>query len=265
MAVLDFEKLTSNQRLTVTIGPSATGVLGITDVYAPSADELNNTGGTSGMQPASQSISWNDWAFGMQASETLNEPSFADSASYEEFGQYNFGGAASFYYPRAYDDNSNLHSVIYDLTDIPGTKLDVATRLDGDTKNSAPFADGDLVSVFRTRTAGETNPFTPGESKRRTINFVQNSDFSHYTVVGPHTITALAPASFVAADKGRIRSSQGGRDTTNAMEFTTSDAAVITVSPGGFFEVTGAAATTATVTITDPNTGDTVAVAVTVS
>ena len=265
MAVLDFDKLSSDKTTTVVIGPSATGVLGITDVYEPTADELNNTGGTSGMQPASQSISWNDWAFGMQASETLNEPSFADSASYEEFGQYNFGGAASFYYPRAYDDNSNLHSIIYDLTDIPGTKLDSATRLDGDTQASVPFADGDLVSVFRTRTAGETNPFTPGESKRRTINFVQNSDFAYYTVVGPHTITALAPASFVAADKGRIRSSQGGRDTTNAMVFTTSDAAVITVSPGGFFEVAGAAATTATVTITDPNTGDTASVTVTVS
>ena len=263
MAVLDFEKLTSNQRLTVTIGPSATGVLGITDVYAPSADELNNTGGTSGMQPASQSISWNDWAFGMQASETLNEPSFADSASYEEFGQYNFGGAASFYYPRAYDDNSNLHSVIYDLTDIPGTKLDVATRLDGDTKNSAPFADGDLVSVFRTRTAGETNPFPPGESKRRTINFVQNSDFSHYTVVGDRAITAIGGTAVTVGEGTRVRASQQSRDTTNSLEFTTTTPTLVEVFPGGF--VKGLAAGAGSVTITDPNTGDTVVQTVTVS
>lgn len=262
---LPFEKLFSNKNMTVWMGPTASGALGITDVGEPLADELNNTGGTSGMVNISQSISWNDYSFGMEASETLNEPSIADASTAEEFGQSNFGGSMSFYYARAYDDNSNLHSVTYDLTDVPWTALDVATRLDGEVNYTVPAANGDFVSDFRVQTDGEVNPFTPGESKRRTVSFLPKSDFGAFVVVGDHAVTGLPPATFAAGDKGRIRASQQGRDTTNYLIFTTDDASVIEVSPGGAFEVTGVATDTAAVTITDPVTGDNDVVAVTVS
>lgn len=264
---IDYTKLPTDKRTTVHIGPSGGTTLGITDVDEPLAVEINNTGGTSGMQPASQSISWNDYGFGTQASEVLNEPSLADSASYEEFGQSNYGGDMSFYYPESYDDNSNLHSVIYDLTDIPGERQDVTVRIDGDVETTVPAADGDFISVYRVQGVAEANPFTPGESKRRTVTFWNKSDFSHFTVVGPHTITAIPPATtpWKTLTSGRIRASQGGRDTTNRLSFTTSNAATIQVYPGGFYEVLGAAATTATVTITDPETDDTATVSVVVT
>ena len=262
---ITYTKNPSDERQTVWISPSGGSTLGVTDVYEPLAAELNNTGGTSGVIPASQSISWNDWSFGVEASEVLNEPSLADAATYEEFGQYNYGGSISFYYPEGYDDNSNLHSVIYDLTDIPGTKQDIAVRIDGDLKTSVPAADGQFVSVYRVQSEAEANPFTPGESKRRTVGFLPKSDFSHQVVIGSHAITAIAPASFTAGSKGRIRASQQDRDVTNYLEFSTSNGTVIDVYPGGFYEVKGAAASTATVTITDPGTGDTQTVAVTIT
>ncbi len=267
MATLDFVKTPSNERITVWLGPSGGSTLGITDVAVPTAAEINNTGGTSGMQPASQSISWNDWDFGTQASETNNEPSLADAASFEEFGQSNFGGNASFYYPAAYDDASNLHSVIYDLTDIPGEKQDIVTRYDGDVLSSTAAVDGDFVSVYRVQGEAESNPFTPGESKRRTVNFMQKGEFAHYTVVGAHVLTALevGTAPYAAGTKGRIRVSVQGRDYTNACVFTTDDATVIEVYPGGFYEVTGTASDTATVTITDEAAGTNTTVAVTVT
>lgn len=266
IATLDYTKLPSDKRQTVWIGPSGGTTLGITDVAEPLAVEINNTSG-SGVQPASQSISWNDYGFGTQASEVLNEPSLADSASYEEFGQANYGGDMSFYYPEQYDDNSNLHSVIYDLTDIPGERQDVVVRVDGDVETTVPAANGDFVSTYRVQGVAESNPFTPGESKRRTVTFWNKSDFSHFTVVGPHTITAIPPATtpWKTLTSGRIRASQGGRDTTNRLSFTTSNAATIQVYPGGFYEVLGAAATTATVTITDPETDDTATVSVVVT
>ena len=74
MATLDFEKLPADQHVTVVIGPSGGTTLGFTDVAVPLAAEWNNTGGTSGVQPASQSISWNDWGNGMKKTETSNEP-----------------------------------------------------------------------------------------------------------------------------------------------------------------------------------------------
>jgi len=255
---VDFQKTPADQRVTVALGPtgSATGIQGVAE---PTEDELNNTAG-SGVQPASQSISWNDYDFGVQASETLNEPSLADSATYEEFGANNFGGGMSFYYPAEYDDNSNLHSVIYDLTDQPGALIDIAQRIDGDTETSVPFTDGDFVSVFRTRGDSEANPFTPGESKRRTVGFNQAGEFAYMTVVGEHTITPIAPTAFAPGDKGRIRASIQGRDVTNSLTFSTSDGDVVNVYPGGFFEVLSAG--TATVTISDPRTGDSATVEV---
>lgn len=263
---IDFEKLPADKRITVHLGPSGGSTLGITDVDEPLADEINNVGGASGMQPASQSISWNDYSFGTEASEVLNEPSLADAASYEEFGQSNYGGEMSFYYPEEYDDDSNLHSVIYDLTDIPGERQDVTVRVDGDVETTADSEDGDFVSVYRVQGVAEANPFTPGESKRRTVTFWNKSDFSHFTVVGDHAITAIPPAvdPWEEGAVGRIRASQQGRDTTNRLRFTTDDPDVIQVYPGGFYQITGSNTDEAVVTITDPGTNDTQTVAVTV-
>jgi hypothetical protein len=264
---IDFEKTPADQNLTVVIGPTATGVLGITDINVPLAVELNNTGGTSGVQPASQSISWNDYDFGTQASEVLNEPSLADAASFEEFGQSNYGGGISFYYPEEYDDNSNLHSVIYDLTDLPGERQDIAVRVDGETKTDVAFVDGDFVHTYRVQGEAEQNPFTPGESKRRTVSFLPKSAFAHYTLVGAHTITAIpnAVTPWKTGTKNRLRASVQGRDYTNALSFTTSNAAVVDIYDGGFYRVVGAAASTATITITDERAGTSTTVAVTVT
>lgn len=268
---MDYEKLKANSRVSVAsvwVGPSGGTTLGITDTAQPLPAEINNTGGTSGVQPASQSISWNDWSLGVEASETNNEPSMADVSSYEDFGQSNYGGDVSYYYPAEYDDNSNLHSILYDLTDIPGTLNDIVIRLDGDKTISTPAANGDYVSVFRTEVAGEANPFTPGESKRRTVTYTSKGDFAHYTVVGPHTIVAIPPATdpWDAGRKARLRASVQGREYTNALEFTTSDATVVDIDrKGGFYEVTGTTGETAVITISDPEAGTSTTVNVTVT
>ena len=263
---IDYTKLPSDKRITVWVGPSGGTTLGVTNIYTPLTAELNNTGGTSGMQPASQSISWNDWSFGTEASDTNNEPSMADSASYEEFGKSNFGGSVSFYYPAAYDDASNLHSVIYDLTDTPGEVNDVAVRIDGDLPTTAPAADGQFVSVYRVQVGGEQNPFNPGESKRRTVSYLPKGEFSHWTVTGAHTLVAIPKATtpWKTLTTGRLRVSIFGRDVTNMCTFSTSNGAVVDIYPGGFYKVTGAAAATATITITDPS-GASVTQAVTVT
>ncbi len=269
MADLDYTKLQSNKVVAVWAGPTATGVLGITAIGAPLADELNNVGGTSGMQPWHQTISWSDYGFGIQASATLNEPALSDAATYETFGKSAFGGNVSMFMPNAYDDNSNMHSIIYDLTDTPGTRLDYAQRIDGDVLASVAATDGDFVSAFRVQVEGETNPFTAGESVRRTINMIQKSEFAPFVVVGVHTITTIPAGptslSIASASTGRFRALQGGRDVTGYLEWATDDGTVIEMFPGGFYNVTGAASATANVTATDPLTGDTATIAVTLA
>lgn len=265
MATLDFTKTPTNERVAIFQGPTASGPLGVTNVYEPLADELNNTGSTSGVLNVSKAVSWNDFDFGMQASDTNSDPSIADASSYEEFTQYNYGGGMSFYRPKAYDDASNLLSLVYDMTEAPETGLDMAMRIDGDVDYTTAAADGDLVSVFRVETDSETNVFGQGDAKRRTVGFMPKGVFSHLVPVGLQTVTAIEPASFAAASKGRIRASVQGRDVTNMMEFSSDNPGVIEVYPGGVYVVTGTATNTANVTITHPGTGGTATVAVTVS
>lgn len=262
MVELNYAKLPADRHVTLWIGPSGGTTLGITDVDEPLADELNNVGGTSGVLNASKATSWNDFDLGTQASETNSEPSLADAGSYVEFGQANFGGGVSYWLPEAFVDPSNLLSNVYQLTKEKYHLLDAAMRVDGDVLTSEPAADGDFVSVYRVQSGGDQNPFTPGESKRRTVTYSPKGDFSHYTVVGTHEIDPIAPATFPVSTKGRIRASQQGRDRTNALRFSTSNANRIVVDPGGFYEVPAGATGTATITITDPGTGDTATVAV---
>ncbi len=251
ITAMDYDKTPSEQRVTIWLG-SGDGPLGIDNVATPTATAINGGGG-SGILNASPSISWSDMDFGMEASETETEPSLADISTYEDFGASNYGGSMSFFTPADYDDNSNLHSLVYDLTDIPGANLDIIKRIDGDTRTTAPAEDGDFVSVYRVDISSESNPFNIGESVRRTVGFNSQGDFSHYTIVGEHDITAVTPDSFAVGDKGRIRGVVQDRDYTNALVFISSNPDVIQTTSGGFYEVTGEGS--AIVTIRDDEAG----------
>lgn len=264
---IDYKKLRSNADHSVVtpwIGPSgATSTLGVTEVGEPTAAEINNTGGVSGMVMAAKAISWDDWDFGIQGSETNSQPSMADVSTYEEFGQYNFGGGISFFQPRDNDDPSNVMSVVKDLTK-PDLDQDIVTRIDGDKPVTQAAANGDYVSVYRTTSVAVANPFTPGESKRRTVTFSSAEDFAYYTVVGPHVLTAVETGNtYEVGEKRRIRITVQGREFTNytGLRWTSSDTDVIDIYPGGFYEITGAG--TATVTVEDEDAGTSVDIEIT--
>lgn len=268
---MDYVKLRANldaSVITPYIGPSGGTTLGITDLYQPAAAELNNTGGTSAMIMAADAISWADWDFGVQESDTNNEPSMADSSTYEEFGQYNFGGGISFFQPLENDDPSNELSVVKELTKVDLAQ-DIAIRVDGNKPNTQAAANGDYISTFRTTSTAVENPFTPGESKRRTVTFVERDEFAHYTIVGPHVLTAVVPAvdPWDEGRKARLQVTVQGRDYTNAssIRFSSSDSTVVTIGAGGVYEVVGSAADTATITIEDIDAGTSTTVNVVVT
>lgn len=261
----DYERMRSDKNLTVLLAPSGTAT-GVQVTAAPTEAELE-VGGAAGFQNASRSISWNDYDFAVSESERTNDPSLADDSTYEDFGQINYGGGMSFYMPAEYDDDSNNHSVIYDMTDQPWTPMDVVTRLDGEKQNSTAVVDGDFVSVYRTITDSDTDSDTGADAIRRTVGFLSQGNVAIYTIVGDHAITALPPttAPWAAGKKARLRATVQDRDYTNALNFRSSDASVVRVFAGGFYEVTGTAGDTATITITDPGTNTTQTVAVTVA
>jgi hypothetical protein len=263
----DYTRLKSDRHVTVWGGPTGSGAVGITDTAVPLAAEINNTGGTSLMHPWSPSISWNEYDFGVQESETLNDPSFADASTYTEFGAKNYGGGISFYKPAKWDDNSNNHSLVYDQTDVPWTPMDVVVRIDGEKKTDLAAADGDFVHTFRTKTDSDANVWGQPDAHRRTVGFLPQGDAEFYTIVGPHTITAVPAATtpWKAGSKGRLCANVQGRDYTNALLFVSSDPAVVKITRGGFYHVTGTSGGTATITITDEAAGTSVTQAVTVT
>lgn len=265
-ATIDYQKTPADQRVSVWLSPGGGSTLGVTDVQQPLAAELNNTGGTSAMINASAAISWNDFDFGVQESETNNEPSLADAANYEEFGVANYGGSMSMYY---YDTAEGLLWDVYTLTKTLGDQVDVAIRIDGDVKNNTPAVDGDFVSVYRTEIGSESTPFEFGSSKRRTVDFAALGEFSHVTIVGSHTMTLIPPATtpWKAGGKGRLRVSMQGRDVTNmdTLVFSVSDPTVIELGDDGSYKVIGDAADTATITVTETGTANTATQSVTVT
>lgn len=261
----DYTRLKSDKHVGIWGGPTGTGAVGITDTAAPEAAEINNVGGASLMLNWAPSVSWNDYDFGVQESETLNDPSFADASTYTEFGAKNYGGGISFYKPAKFDDASNNHSLVYDQTKTPHTRMDVVVRIDGEKDNVAdPAADGDFVHTFRTITDSDANVWGQPDAHRRTVGFLSQGDAEFYTIVGAHTITVTAP-TFTAGSKGRLQAVVQDRDYSGALSFTSDDPDVIEITRGGHYRVTGTSADTATITVTDEAAGTSTTVAVTVA
>lgn len=263
----NYTRMKADRNIGIALAPTG-GATGVVNVYAPQEAELVY-GGSRGTLNAAPAVSWNDYDLGVQESERTSDPSLADDSTFEDFGQKEYGGSLSMYYPRFYNDTSNDLSNVYDLTEHEWTLMDVIQRIDGAKDNDTPMVDGDFVHVMRTITDGEDNTLTGEEALRRTVNFVSQGEVAVYTVVGDHTLTAIEPPTdpWAAGNKARLRVTIQDRDVTNmdVMSYFSSDPDVVRVYPGGFYEVTGPAGSSTTINITDTgaNTSTTVNVTVT--
>ena len=210
----------------------------------------------------SDSISWNDFDFGLQASNTIDDPAITAMGKVSDRGAAQFGGGLSFYYPGAFGDDSNDYSLTYDALDQPRTRGFLVIRIDGE--ESSPLANtGDLVHVFRVITDGYAESITGEEAFRYTITFMSQGDLAVRTVLGGGTVVTPATLTVATGAKSRLSATVGGRVYTNGVKWTTSDATKATVSSAGV--VTGVAAGSATITATFEATGGTDTTAVTVS
>lgn len=210
----------------------------------------------------SDSISWNDFDFGLQASNTIDDPAITAIGKVSDRGAAQFGGGLSFYYPGAFGDASNDYSLTYDALDQPRTRGFLVIRIDGE-ESSALANTGDLVHVFRVMTDGYAESITGEEAFRYTISFLSQGDLAVRTVLGGGTVVTPATLTVATGAKSRLSATVGGRVYTNGVKWTTSNPAKATVSSAGV--VTGVAAGSATITATYEATGGTDTTAVTVS
>lgn len=224
---------------------------------APTAAELE------ACLDVSDSISWNDFDFGLQASNTIDDPAITAIGKVSDRGAEQFGGGVSFYYPGAFGDVSNAYANTYDAMDQPRTPGYLVIRVDGDNANSAAPANGDLVSVYKVMTDGYAETITGEEAFRYTITFLPQGDLAVRTVVGGTTPVVPSTLAIDVDASERLTATVGGRNYTNGVKWSSSDATKASVSSAGV--VTGVAAGSATITATYEATGNTDTCSVTVS
>ena len=224
---------------------------------SPTAAEINE-----GCLDISDSISWNDFDFGLQASNTIDDPAITAIGKVSDRGAAQFGGGLSFYYPGAFGDASNDYSLTYDALDQPRTRGFLVIRVDGEQPNPLA-ANGDLVHVMRVITDGYAESITGEEAFRYTVTFLSQGDLAVRTVVGGTTPVIDATLAIDAGESVRLDATVGGRTYTNGVKWSSSAPDKASVSSAGV--VTGVAAGSATITATYEATGNTETCEVTVS
>lgn len=223
---------------------------------APTAAEINAS------LDISDAISWNDFDFGLQASNLIEDPAITALGRVEDRGAVQYGGGISLYYPRDFDDASSTYSLAYDALDQPRTQGYLVIRIDGE--ESTPLAEnGDLVHVAKVLTDGYAETITGEEAFRYTITLLSQGDIAVRTVVGGTAPVVDATLAVAVGDSSRLTATVGGRNYTNGVKWATDDATVATVSTAGV--VTGVAAGTANITATYEATGSSDTCVVTVS
>lgn len=223
---------------------------------SPTASEIN------ACLDLSDSISWNDFGFALNASNTIDDPAITAIGKVSDRGAAQFGGGISFYYPGAFGDDSNTYSLTYDALDAPRTAGYLVIRIDGE-EAVATAATGDLVHVFKVVTDGYAESITGEEAFRYTVSFLPQGDLAVRTVVGGGSVVIPATLAVDAGAAEPLSATVGGRNYTNGVSWSSDDVAVATVSTAGV--VTGVAAGTATITATYEATGGTDTCDVTVS
>lgn len=254
-------KLSSNGNVRLWFGNSSS----LVNPLAPTAVEIN------AMLDISDAVSWNDFDFGIQTSNTVDDPAITAKSSVSDRGASQFGGNLSFYYPGTFNDNSNKFSLVYDALRIPGTLGFIVMRVDGKellTTASTAAQPGtiananDQVHVFKVESGGWDDTIEGEDAFRYTISFLSKGVLAVYTIVRP---TAVAPtvailpltgaAAVAAGTKVKLAATVNTRKQTRGVRWISSDPTKATVSNNGI--VTPVAAGSASISCIWPETGTT--------
>lgn len=219
-------------------------------------------------------ISWNDWDFGAQASNSVNDPAITSKSNVADRGAQQYGGSISFYYPKVFTDNSNELALVRAALRLPETLGYITIQLDGELSenNVATYAggitqtavSGDLIHVYKVETAGYSEVITGEEAFRYTISFLPKGELYLNTVVATTLTVVTSPATLTVNVAGGVAkpvtATVNARKFTRGVRWTTSDATKATVSQNGVVKPVAVGSATITATYR----GATATVAVTV-
>lgn len=221
----------------------------------PTVAEVNAT------LDVTESISWNDFAFGNQASNQIADPSIADQGNTQSRGFAQFGGTVSFFYPRAYGNAADANSNTFEALDQPRTLGYLLMRVDGNVTpdGTRTAINGDFWSIYKVISDGWADVVVGETSFRYTITFQPQGDLWVNALVatvapaitasltGGLTLTTTTKKTIIAYFTGRQLTTLGY---PGWFSYSSSDTSKATVDANGL--VKGVAAGNATITVTDP-------------
>ena len=251
-------KFMANKRLTL-----AVGLVGANPFVTPSAPTVTEMNALKNVSAAARI---NGYTFGLQASAKTTDRSFADDPAAENRGFNAFGGDVPFYLPTNFADTSDLLQQVFTLVKSQGVGLWVATRLGA--VNTAPFAAGDFVNVYKVLTDGFQNEIAGNQGGVSMIVFLPQGEVYPLASVAPATAVPLVLSGFpTAASIGKplwgVVTYQGVNVTADC-SYLSSDTSKL-IASGDESVFLAVAAGSATITASFPGATSTVSPAITIS
>lgn len=214
----------------------------------------------------SDAVSWNDKDFGVQASNTVDDPAITAIGNTQNRGAAQYGGSLSFYYPGEFNDPTNLYSDVFDAMRLPGTQGYLYVRVDGlqlgvDTGTAAQpgrlAKAGDLINAFRVESGGYTENITGEEAFRYTVSFLPKGQVYTFAVVREAATPVLKPITTIVkqeADYAVLSATLGGRKYTRGVKWSTATPTIVSVSANGIASRVNIGE--GSIIATDPATGE---------
>lgn len=187
-------------------------------------------------------IDGTDW--NVEASEQVDDRSFADQAGAQSRGPLQASGSIEVYTPGK-GDTSSIHATTYEVFQAPRTKLALGQRFV--KPQGAAIAAGDEVNLFRVIT--DARQHNRNDASRTVgIGLVFQDDAWINYIVPASTPVAPTVAAQNSVDLGTLsvddiaflKVTYHGRNITLGATYTSSDESVFTVSSAGIIIATGA-------------------------
>src|SRR5690606_3600514 len=202
--------------------------------------------------------------FNVEASEQVEDRSFADQAGAQSRGPMQASGSIEIYTPGR-DDDSSVTAQGWGVFATPRTRIALATR--PVAQQGAPIAAGDEVNVFRVITDAGTH--NRNEASRTLGTSLILQDDIHVNYIVPSGVptapagTAAGPLAVGVADITSLKVEYEGRIITAGAKYISSDESVAIVTTAGIVIAVGEG--TADITVSYPGAAALAPIEVTVS